>query len=85
MLTSYVSKDDGMTWSKGLLLDEREGVSYPDGIQSPDGTIYVAYDYQRRAAKQILMAAFAEEDAIRSDSPSSKLRLRVPVNQAFGT
>ncbi len=30
-LTAYVSKDDGKTWTGGLLLDERLGVSYPDG------------------------------------------------------
>ena len=30
-LTAYVSKDDGKTWSGGLMLDERQGVSYPDG------------------------------------------------------
>ncbi|MCA9051987.1 MAG: exo-alpha-sialidase, partial [Planctomycetaceae bacterium] len=36
-LTAWVSRDDGRTWNGGLLLDERSGVSYPDGQQTPDG------------------------------------------------
>ncbi|MCA9018436.1 MAG: exo-alpha-sialidase, partial [Planctomycetaceae bacterium] len=42
-LTAYLSTDDGKTWQGGLLLDERPGVSYPDGVQSDDGTIYIIY------------------------------------------
>lgn len=33
-LTAYLSKDDGTTWTGGLMLDERRGVSYPDGQQT---------------------------------------------------
>ncbi|MCK4991924.1 MAG: exo-alpha-sialidase, partial [Bacteroidales bacterium] len=55
-LTAYSSEDDGSTWSNGLLLDERSGVSYPDGQQSLDGTIYITYDYSRTTAREILMA-----------------------------
>ena len=35
-LTAFISEDDGHTWLGGLLLDERSGVSYPDGQQSQD-------------------------------------------------
>jgi len=29
------------------LLDGREKVTYPDGVQAQDGTIYLIYDYNR--------------------------------------
>ena len=29
-MTAYLSGDDGKTWGGGLLLDERERVTYPD-------------------------------------------------------
>ena len=38
-LTAFLSRDDGDTWSRGLLLDERHGVSYPDGQQDQDGAL----------------------------------------------
>ena len=57
-LTAYVSKDDGRTWSGGLLLDERNRVSYPDGQQAADGTIRIIYDFDRTGERHILMATF---------------------------
>lgn len=60
-LTACLSRDDGRTWTGGLLLDGRRGVSYPDGVQAPDGTVYIIYDYSRQAAKQILLAVFSED------------------------
>jgi len=83
-LTAFLSDDDGATWTSGLLLDERGGVSYPDGVQAPDGTIYLIYDYQRTGAKQILMATFTEADLAAARPTSPKARLRVLVNQATG-
>ena len=61
-LTAYASTDDGESWSKGLLLDEREGISYPDGQQSNDGTIYIIYDRSRTGDREILMCRFTEDD-----------------------
>lgn len=81
-LTAYLSEDDGVTWQGGLLLDERAGVSYPDGLQAPDGTIYIIYDYSRYEAKEILMATFTEEDVAAGKCVSDKARLRVLVNKA---
>ena len=83
-LTALLSEDDGKTWSDGLLLDERSGVSYPDGIQSPEGIIYMIYDYDRQGAKEILMATFTEQDVIDGKLTSDHARLRVPVNKATG-
>jgi predicted neuraminidase len=66
-LMAFISKDDGLSWSKGLLLDEREWVSYPDGQQASDGTIYIAYDYLRKKRQLILMTSFTEDDILADD------------------
>lgn len=83
-LTAYISTDDGETWQGGLLLDERSGVSYPDGFQKEDGRIYIIYDYDRLGAKEILLSVFTESDALAGKDVSGKVRLRVLVNQATG-
>lgn len=84
-LTAFLSDDDGQTWHGGLLLDERKSVSYPDGVQSHDGTIYLIYDYSRQGDKSILMATFTEADILAGKCISPAARLRVLVNQATGT
>jgi len=84
-LMAFVSSDEGATWSAGLMLDERVGVSYPDGVQAPDGTIYIIYDYNRHTDKEILMATFTEEDVMAGQFVSKKARTRVLVNKATGT
>jgi len=83
-LTAYVSQDDGRTWQGGLLLDERTGVSYPDGFQKDDGRIYVIRDYDRAGDKEILMSVFTEDDVLAGKDVSGKVRLRVLINQATG-
>jgi predicted neuraminidase len=83
-LIAHVSDDDGATWHGGLMLDVRGGVSYPDGVESPEGIIYVIYDWNRVTDKHILMAAFTEEDVLAGECVSGKARLRVLVNQATG-
>jgi predicted neuraminidase len=81
-LTAYLSEDDGNSWSCGLLLDERLGVSYPDGVQSPEGKVYIIYDYQRKGAKQILMSTFNEDDLRSGAFNSGNAGQRILVNQA---
>ncbi len=83
-LTAYLSDDDGATWKGGLVLDERDNVSYPDGTQAPDGTIYVIYDWERARDKNILMAAFAEADVLEGKFASPAARSRVLINHATG-
>lgn len=80
-LTAFISKDDGITWLGGLLLDERDGVSYPDGQQSADGKIHIIYDYSRTEAKEIIMATFTEEDIISGDTASDNVSLRMIVSK----
>jgi predicted neuraminidase len=69
-LMAFVSKDDGYSWSHGLLLDERPGVSYPDGQQTIDGMIYITYDFNRTKEQMILMTSFTEEDIFDNDYDS---------------
>lgn len=83
-LIARLSDDDGATWTGGLMIDERAGVSYPDGAQAPDGTIYVIYDFSRTGEKQIFVAIFTEEDISKGEWRSTQARQRVLVNQATG-
>ena len=83
-LTAYLSGDDGMTWHGGLELDERDGVSYPDGIQTPDGTINIIYDYSRTGDREILLAAFTEEDVAAGVPVSGKTRFRGLISKGTG-
>jgi predicted neuraminidase len=83
-LTAYLSEDDGATWSTGLLVDERVGVSYPDAVQADDGTVYLIYDYDRRGAKEILVARFTEQDVLSSTLGSPRAATRLLVNRATG-
>lgn len=78
-LAAFVSDDDGATWTGGLMLDERFKVSYPDGLQTRDGTIYVVYDRGRFSEREILMATFREEDVRAGHSITGRMRLRVVV------
>lgn len=79
-LTAFLSHDDGKTWAGGLLLDQRRGISYPDGQQCESGLIRVVYDYERRADMHILMAAFMEQDVILKDSVSETIKLNQLVS-----
>ena len=58
------------------MLDEREHVTYPDGVQAPDGTIYIVYDYNRTPDGEVLLATFTEEDVRAGKPVSDKVRLR---------
>ncbi len=79
MLMAFVSDDDGKSWQGGLKLDERPGVTYPDGVEASDGTIHIVYDHNRTPNGEILMATFREED-VRAGAPQSKnVRLRSVV------
>jgi hypothetical protein len=81
-LTALISGDDGRTWTGGLLLEERMNVSYPDGVEGRDGVIRVVYDRERFTAREILMAAFREEDVSAGKCVTAAARLKVLVNRA---
>ncbi|MEX1027043.1 MAG: sialidase family protein [Candidatus Paceibacterota bacterium] len=78
-LMAFVSDDDGKTWQGGLKIDQREKVTYPDGVQGEDGTIYIIYDYNRTPDGAVLMAVFAEEDARAGRAVTDNVRLQVEV------
>ncbi len=80
-LTAQISTDDGQTWNQGLLLDERTGVSYPDGVQDKDGLIRIVYDRDRGGAGEILMASFCEQDVHAGKNASGAVRLKQVISR----
>ena len=80
-LTAQISKDDGATWTEILLLDERSGVSYPDGVQDRDGLIWIVYDRDRYGAAEILLSKFREEDATAGKDVSGQVRLKQVIDR----
>jgi predicted neuraminidase len=76
-LSAWLSEDEGKTWKGGLVIEDRNGVSYPDGFQTPDGTIYISYDRQRSEYGEVLMARITEDDILSGTliNPSSKLKM----------
>lgn len=75
-LKAFLSEDEGRTWKGGLMLDERKGISYPDGFQAPDGRIYISYDRNRSSDGEILLAKFTEKEVLSGEisEPGSKLK-----------
>lgn len=90
-LTALISEDDGKTWKGGLLLDERNNISYPDGVESKDGYFYIIYDRERgsknqgegKHAKEILMAKFTEKDILAKKIVSVDSSLKVIVSKLY--
>lgn len=90
-ITARVSGDDGVTWNEGLLLDERGGdpyangvpggVSYPDGVQDKAGLIWIVYDRGRQGAGEILLARFREEDVRAGKNVSGAVSLKQVINK----
>lgn len=80
-LSAFLSEDDGKTWSGGLLLDERNGVSYPDGQQDEKGLIHIIYDYSRTKDRKILIAKFTEKDILAGNPKSATVSLRMIVSK----
>ena len=84
-LTAFLSEDDGKTWQGGLLIDERGEVSYPDGVESDDGKIYIIYDYNRFSDKEILMAVVREEDILAGKCVTADARFKTTSQQSRKT
>ncbi len=91
-LTAMISSDDGKTFRGGLLLDERDDVSYPDGVEDEDGNIYIIYDRERGAykhnlaenqkcARELLLARFTENDVLAGRLISEGSYLKRLVNK----
>ena len=84
-LMAFVSDDDGKTWKGGLMLDERDDVTYPDGVQAADGKIYIIYDHKRTPDGEILMATFHEDDVRAGRAVTDKVRLRSVISRLAPT
>lgn len=91
-LMALLSDDDGKTWTKGLMLDERSAVSYPDAKEADDGYIYITYDRDRGAYKktmedalacerEILVARVTEEDILNGEVIDSGSYLKRVVSK----
>ena len=80
-LTAFLSSDEGKSWRGGLLLDERDGISYPDGFVHPDGRIFIQYD-RLRAHGEILLAVFTEADVEAGYDVSGKVERKRPLIQS---
>jgi hypothetical protein len=96
-MTAVLSEDDGATWKGGLRLDDRDSPSYspdesphrrieklttyPDGVQTDDGSIWVSYELSRYGAdgREIVLARIHEVDVLAGKlvSPESRLKIRV--------
>ena len=83
-MSAWLSEDEGQTWKGGLLLDERNAVSYPDGFEAPDGLIHILYDWNRHSDAEILLAKFREEDVLAGKLVSKDARLLMLANKATG-
>lgn len=83
-MSAWLSEDEGQTWKGGLLLDERNAVSYPDGFESHDGLIHILYDWNRHTDAEILMAKFREEDVLAGKIMSKDAKLLMLANKATG-
>lgn len=83
-MSAWLSDDEGQTWKGGLLLDERNAVSYPDGFEAPDGLIHILYDWNRHTDAEILMAKFREEDVLAGKIVSKDAKLLMLANKATG-
>ena len=80
-LTAQLSTDEGTTWNDGLLLDERAGVSYPDGVEDSGGLIWITYDRDRPGEGEILLSRFREADVAAGKDVSGDVTLRQVVNK----
>lgn len=80
-LSAWLSDDEGKSWRGGLILDERKGISYPDGVQAPDGLIYISYDRNRKTDGEVLLAKFTEEDILAGKLVGERSKLKTLISK----
>ena len=74
-MMAFLSTDDGLSWSRGLLIDERPRTSYPDGQQDKDGRIHIIYDFARTGDQLILKTEFTEADILDPRHDTAMIRV----------
>lgn len=82
-MTALLSEDEGKTWPHQLLLDDRTGVSYPDGVEGTNGFLYVTYDRGRyvKDQQEILFAKFTEADIKAGELVTPESRTMQVINR----
>ncbi len=82
-MTAMLSEDDGKTWPHKLLLDDRKGVSYPDGTEGSNGFLYITYDRGRyeKDEQEILFAKITEADIKAGQLVSEGSQLKQLINR----
>lgn len=80
-LTALLSDDDGKTWPHRLMLDERDGVSYPDGVETADGKLYLIHDRNRTTDREVLMSVITEHDIVNGRRTSKGSRLKAIISR----
>ncbi len=83
-MVARLSNDDGVTWSSPLMLDERENVSYPDGDEADDGTIFIIHDHERYKEGNLFLSRFTEADILAGTLVSPGSKLKIPVSHTGG-
>ncbi|OQA84940.1 MAG: hypothetical protein BWY31_02237 [Lentisphaerae bacterium ADurb.Bin242] len=73
-LTAWLSDDGAKTWYGAFRFENREGVSYPDGFQHPDGRIFIQYDHKRTDGS-LQLSIFTEEDVAAGKVVSARAEL----------
>jgi hypothetical protein len=63
-MTICLSDDDGATWPHRMVLDARDGVSYPDMIETEPGKLNIVYDYIRTPIGTINFVVVQEDDIV---------------------
>jgi predicted neuraminidase len=63
-LVAQLSEDEGKTWSDPLVIDDRDNVSYPDAVETPDGGIVIVHDRERETVGEVILSRFAESDLL---------------------
>lgn len=81
-LTAFLSTNDGRRWDGGLVIDERNHVTYPDGFQDADGKIHIFYDFERNSSAEILTSVFSEQEILNKKFDEGNSRKRVLINKA---
>ncbi|MFP3896723.1 MAG: sialidase family protein [Anaerolineales bacterium] len=71
LYASVSASADDLGAERGLQLDARNRVSYPDAVQTPDGTIYAVHDHDRGGAGEIVLNIFTEEEILAAQEADS--------------
>ena len=82
-MSVLLSHDEGRSFDKVLLLDERSSVAYPDAFLDGD-RVYAVYDRERYGDKEIHLAVFREADVEAQACVTEGARIKQVVCKSHG-